>query len=73
LGFVNLDIIKLRDCAETVKKLKKKDVILCYYSQVEEKLVSDDLYWIEKNLGDIRYLSITIPEIKEINDEKLVL
>ena len=51
LGFINLRINKLRDCCNLVKNCKRRDIILCYYEQTSEKLVSDDLYWIEKNLG----------------------
>jgi hypothetical protein len=48
-----------------IRKIPNKDLILCFYYQEEEKLVSEDLYWIEKNIGNIRYLAINEPE--EIN------
>lgn len=58
MGFINLAKIPLRECGPLVRKCGKRDIILCYYGQSDEKLVSDDMYWIEKNLGEIRYLGI---------------
>ena len=58
MTFINLYNTKLRDCLPLIKKSNKKDVVLCYYAQQEERLISEDVYWIEKNIGDIRYLSI---------------
>jgi hypothetical protein len=46
---------------------------LCYYNQEEEKLVSEDLYWIEKNIGTIRYLAINEPEELAAHEEKIAL
>lgn len=73
VGYVNLGTCKLRDCAKAVKCCKSKNVILNQYAETDERLVSDDLYWIEKNLGEIRYLAISTPESKVAVEEKLVL
>ena len=56
-----------------IRKIQNKDLILCYYRQAEEKLVSEDLYWIEKNIGNIRYLAINQPEDINVHDEKIEL
>lgn len=46
---------------------------MCFYYQEEEKLVSEDLYWIEKNIGNIKYLAINEPEEISESEEKIQL
>ena len=36
-------------------------------------MVSEDLYWIEKNIGNIRYLAINEPEEISESEEKIQL
>ena len=36
-------------------------------------MVSEDLYWIEKNIGDIRYVGNCKHEDKNVHEEKMVL
>ena len=73
MGFINLMRVPLRECAALVRKCGKRDVILCYYGQSEEKLICEDMYWIEKYLGEIRYLGIWEPEPTEINEKMMKL
>jgi hypothetical protein len=40
MGFINLNKNTLRSCANLVKKSGKRDIILCYYGQHEEYLIS---------------------------------
>jgi hypothetical protein len=63
----------LRENLQQIKKISNKNVVLCYYHQEEEKLVSEDLYWIEKNIGTIRYLAINEPEELNAHEEKIAL
>jgi hypothetical protein len=58
----------LRESLPKIRKIPNRNLILCFYHQEEEKLVSEDLYWIEKNVGSIRYLAINEPE--EINEHE---
>lgn len=48
-------------------------MILNYYAEKEDKLVVEDLHWIEKHLGEIRYVGIAVSEAKESAEEKMVL
>lgn len=64
MGFINLEKKGLRSCESYVRKCGKRDIILAYYSRQDDHLISEDLYWIEKHLGDIRYLGIWHPEEK---------
>lgn len=68
MGFVNLELHPLRKCLPYIRKCEKRDIILNYYSQESEHLVSEDLYWIEKHVGEIRYLGIWEQEEKNINE-----
>ena len=68
MGFVNLELHSLRKCLPYIRKCEKRDIILNYYSQESEYLVSEDLYWIEKHVGEIRYLGIWEQEEKNINE-----
>lgn len=61
LCFINLRINSLKgESQHIIKKNRKRDVVLCYYNSAYDstKLISEDLYWIEKHLGAIRYLGI---------------
>jgi len=58
LALINLHMTPLRESLSMIRKIQNKDLILCYYHQEEEKLVSEDLFWIEKNIGTIRYLGV---------------
>ena len=64
LGFINLRKNKLKECQNIVKNCGKRDIILCCYETEENSLISQEMYWIEKNLGDIRYMGIWSPEEK---------
>lgn len=55
---INLAINSLEEARKIAKNTDKKDVIIFNYRQTDDKLVSEDLYWIEKNIGKIRYLGI---------------
>ncbi len=58
LALINLHMTPLKESLSMIRKIQNKDLILCYYHQEEEKLVSEDLFWIEKNIGTIRYLGV---------------
>lgn len=73
MGFFNLRDKKLKSCLQYVQKCDKRDIIICNYACDSEKMVSQDLYWIEKNLGEIRYLGIWNPEPKEIKQKNMKL
>ena len=73
MGFINLSINKLEECCQIVKNCGKRDIIICGYQPGESKMVSQEMYWIEKNLGEIRYLGIWNPEQKEIKEELMHL
>jgi L-ribulose-5-phosphate 3-epimerase UlaE len=60
-GCVNLHSVNLRNILPLIMKNPSKNLIICYYKQTEEKMISDDLYWIEKNIGSIKYLAIWQP------------
>ena len=70
MGYINLSTNKLRDTAKIVKCCGKQNIILNYFEEEDERLISEDLYWIEKNLGEIRYVGIAVPEEKTITYEK---
>ena len=57
-GFFNLHRYTLKEVADFVRKGSFRDVILCNYRQHNEDLICKDFYWIEKNIGTIRYLSV---------------
>ena len=73
MGYINLSTNKLRETASCVKSCGKKNIILNYFDEEDERLISQDLYWIEKNLGEIRYVGIASPEEKTITEEKYKL
>lgn len=73
MGFVNLNRIRLRDCLPYVAKCQKRDIILCSHGHEKKRMVSEDLYWIEKNIGDIRYVGNCKHEDKNVHEEKMVL
>lgn len=73
MGFVNLREKNLKSCLPLVKSCDRRDIIICNYTQDTEKLTSEDLYWIEKNLGEIRYLGIWVPEKKDCKERKMKL
>ena len=64
MAFINLNKMRLRDCLDLKNKCKKRDIIICHHGHEKKRLASEDLYWIEKNIGDIRYLGIWMPEEK---------
>ena len=55
---INLAINNFEQARKIAKNSGKRDIIIANYRQTENKLVSEDLYWIEKNIGKIRYLAI---------------
>jgi hypothetical protein len=67
-GYFNLQRYSLKDIADFVRKGSFRDVILCNYRQIDEDLISKDFYWIERNIGTVRYLSIWSGEKAESND-----
>ena len=73
MGFISLNKTRLRECLDYVSKCKKRDIIICHHGHEKKRLASEDLYWIEKNIGNIRYLAIWNPEDKVAAEEKLVL
>lgn len=73
MGFISLARVPLRECAHLVRKCGKRDVIVCYYGQTDENLICEDMYWIEKNLGEVRYLGIYEPEKIEIESKLMKL
>lgn len=73
MGFISLNKMRLRDCLDYKNSCKKRDIIICHHGHEKKRLISEDLYWIEKNIGDIRYLGIWNPENKEIVEEKMIL
>lgn len=73
MGYINLSTNKLRNTGKIVKDCGKQNIILNYFEEEDERLISEDLYWIEKNLGEIRYVGIAVPEEKAINEEKYML
>ncbi len=73
MALINLHMTPLRESLQQIRKISNRNLILCYYNQEEEKLVSEDLYWIEKNIGTIRYLAINEPEELAANEEKIAL
>ncbi len=70
---INLAIYNLEQAKKIAKSCGKRDVIIANYRQTEDKLVSEDLYWIEKNIGKIRYLSIWQGEEKTFVEEQIHL
>ena len=58
MGFINLHRNPLRGTLPLIRQIKKRDIILCYYHPQEENMVSEDIYWIEKNVGNVRYLGV---------------
>lgn len=73
MDFVNLIKYKLKESLNLIKKSNNRDVILCYYRQEDERLISEDMHWIEKNIGSVRYIGVWHNETKEIKEEKLLL
>lgn len=71
MGFISLNKMRLRDSLDYKNKCKKREIIICNHGHEKKRLVSEDLYWIEKNFGEIRYLGIWRPEEKSYVDEKL--
>ena len=66
MGFINLNRKRLRDCLDDIKKMNKRDIIICHHGHERKRLASEDLFWIEKYIGNIRYLGIWNPENKDI-------
>lgn len=58
LGFVNLSKQSLRDCDTVLKSLNKQNIIISNHGSEKGRNASEDVFWIEKNLGDVRYLGI---------------
>ena len=73
MGFINIRTTELADCEKLVKGCGRRDVILCCYRNGEDSIVSKELYWIEKHLGEIRYLGIWNPEDRQIKEEVMAL
>lgn len=44
--FINLDKYTLSEAKNIIRNSKNRDIIVGNYSQTEDKLVSEDLYWI---------------------------
>lgn len=57
-GFFNLQKYSIKEVADLIRKGNYRDVILCNYRQASEDMISKDFYWIERHIGNIRYLSI---------------
>ena len=55
---------RLRDIAGVVKDSNKRDIIICNHGHEKKRIASEDLYWVERNLGEIRYLAIWESETK---------
>lgn len=73
MGFLNLKQVKLHNSRALVQLMKTRDIVLCHYSQPECSMISEDLYWIEKNIGEIRYVAIWNHEAKLIPFENIIL
>lgn len=50
----------------------QRDILLYNYS-AKDRLISDDLYFIEKNIGSIRFVGVWGVEQKQFKDEKMKL
>ena len=51
----------------------QRDIILNNYGQIGTELICDDMYWIERHIGTVRYLGVWKDEEKKKEDEELKL
>lgn len=53
----------LRGIQNRVNECQQRDILLYGYS-LRDNLISDDISWIEKNVGTIRYVAVWSEEEK---------
>ena len=58
MGYFSLARWTINQVASRVKQSSFRDVIIGNYCQNVDQLICDDFHNIEKNIGDIRYLSV---------------
>ncbi len=73
LAYYNLSKHALKDLPAFVRAGNYRDVVLGNYRREEEELVCQDFYWIERNVGKVRYLAIWSEEAGESKDEVMEL
>lgn len=56
MDYIDLQSRNLRDIKDSVAKCYQRDIILNNYS-VGDSLISDDINWIETNVGVVRYVA----------------
>lgn len=57
LDYIDLLGRNLRDIKQDVLKCYQRDIVLYNY-EAGENLISDDINWIETNVGIVRYVAI---------------
>jgi hypothetical protein len=67
-AFFNLYKFSLQEIAEFVRKGSFRDVVIGNYRQNQQDLICKDFYWIEKNIGPIRYLGVWEAEDAQSHD-----
>ena len=73
MGYFSLARWTIDEVARRVKQGSFRDVILGSYAQNVDQLICDDFYNIEKNIGNIRYLSVWNEQEIQANDEMMKL
>lgn len=72
-AFFDLTRFSLQEVATEIRKNSFRNVLLSNYRQDNHELICKDFYWIEKNIGTIRYLAVFGHEDAESHDENLHL
>ena len=72
LDYIDLLDRNLRDIKQSVQKCHQRDMILFNYSS-GANLISDDINWIETNVGIVRYVAVWNEQSKSMPNEKIKL